>query len=54
MNKETALSIIKQVLDQAVKGGIFPNMDASFAAAEAFNVISKELLPQTQEAQKAE
>lgn len=43
MKTEQALAIIKQVLDAAVKGGIFPNMEASFQAAAAFNVIAEEL-----------
>jgi hypothetical protein len=40
MEHKQALEIIKQVLDAAVKGGVFPNMDASFTAANAFNIIA--------------
>jgi len=38
------LNVIKQVLDAASKGGIFENMDASFLAANSFNVISRAIL----------
>ena len=43
MNNEQALQIMKQVLDAAVKGSIFPNMDAAFTAAQAFNQITQAL-----------
>lgn len=41
-NKQ-ALAIMKQVLDAAVKGSVFPNMDAAFAAANAYNQLVKAL-----------
>jgi hypothetical protein len=44
MDKKQALNVIKQVLDAASKGGIFENMDASFLAANSFNVISRAIL----------
>jgi hypothetical protein len=44
MTNEQALQVIKQVLDAASKGGIFENMDASFLAANSFNVISRAIL----------
>jgi hypothetical protein len=44
MTNEQALKVIKQVLDAASKGGIFENMDASFLAANSFNVISRAIL----------
>ena len=44
MTNEQALNVIKQVLDAASKGGIFENMDASFLAANSFNVISRAIL----------
>jgi hypothetical protein len=44
MTNEQALQVIKQVLDTASKGGIFENMDASFLAANSFNVISRAIL----------
>ena len=40
MKNEQALQVIKEVLDAAIKGGIFPNMDASFTAAQAFNIVA--------------
>jgi hypothetical protein len=43
MTNEQALQIIKQVLDAATKGGLFPNMDATFTAANAFNQITQTL-----------
>ena len=39
MKNEQALQILKEVLDAATKSGVFPNMDASFTAANAYNVI---------------
>lgn len=44
MNNEKALSVLKQVLDAAAKGGLFENMDASFLAAQCFNHISSQLI----------
>ena len=44
MTNEQALNVLKQVLDAASKGGIFENMDASFLAANSFNVISRAIL----------
>jgi hypothetical protein len=44
MTNEQALQVLKQVLDAASKGGIFENMDASFLAANSFNVISRAIL----------
>jgi hypothetical protein len=44
MDTKQALSVIKQILDAAAKGGIFENMDASFLAAQSFNHISRLLI----------
>ena len=44
LTNEKALQILKQVMDAATKGGIFENMDATFLAANAFNVISRAVL----------
>lgn len=44
LTNEKALQIIKEIMDAATKGGLFPNMDATFLAANAFNVISSALL----------
>ena len=38
-----ALDILKQCLDMATKGGIFSNMDASFTAAQAYNIIASKI-----------
>ena len=40
LSTEKALQVLKQVMDMATKGGIFENMDATFLAANAFNVVS--------------
>jgi len=40
MKNEQALQVLKEVLDAATKSGVFPNMDASFTAANAFNIIA--------------
>ncbi len=44
LTNEKALQIIKEIMDAATKGGLFPNMDATFLAANAFNVISRAVL----------
>jgi hypothetical protein len=40
LTTEKALQILKQVMDAATKGGVFENMDATFLAANAFNIVS--------------
>ena len=48
MKNEQALQVLKEVLDAATKSGVFPNMHASFTAANAFNIIAnaiKEIKP---------
>ena len=44
MEKKQALEVLKQVLDAATKSGVFPNMDASFTAAQAYNIVANEIL----------
>jgi hypothetical protein len=44
LTTEKALQILKQVMDAATKGGVFENMDATFLAANAFNVVSQAAL----------
>ena len=44
MEKKQALEVLKQVLDAATKSGVFPNMDASFTAAQAYNIVATEIL----------
>ena len=41
MENQKALELIKQVIDNSVKGGIMPNVDTAVAVAEAFNTIVK-------------
>ena len=43
MEKQKALELIKQVIDQAIKGGLFQNVDTAVAVAEAFQTIVNEL-----------
>jgi len=45
MTEKQALEILKQVLDAATKSGVFPTIDASFAAATAYNLVSAKVLP---------
>jgi hypothetical protein len=44
MDTQKALDVLKQVLDAAVKASVFPNMDAAFTAANAYNYIAEILL----------
>jgi hypothetical protein len=44
LTTEKALQILKQVMDAATKGGVFENMDATFLAANAFNIVSQAAL----------
>lgn len=46
MDKQKALDLIKQVIDQSVKGGLFQNVDTAVAVAEAFQIIVKEIQKQ--------
>ena len=43
MEKQKALELIKQVIDQAIKGGLFQNVDTAVAVAEAFQTIVAEV-----------
>lgn len=45
MNNEKALELIKQVIDQAVKRGLFENVETTVAVAEAFKVVVTALTP---------
>jgi len=44
MTNEQALQIMKSIIDAAVKGSLFPNMDAAFQAAQAYNHIARNLI----------
>ena len=39
MNKDKALQIIKQTLDQAIKMGVAPNLETSAIIAQAFQFL---------------
>jgi hypothetical protein len=41
MNKEQALNIIKQTLDQAIKSGVIPNLETAQQILQAFSIIAK-------------
>jgi hypothetical protein len=41
MNKEQALNVIKQALDQAIKIGVCQSIDAAAVLYQAFDVINK-------------
>ena len=43
MDKQQALSIIKQALDQAVKSGVFANLQETQIIANAFTTIAQDI-----------
>jgi hypothetical protein len=43
MEKQKAIELIKQVIDQSVKGGLMSNVDTAVAVAQAFQTIVSEL-----------
>ena len=44
MNKDKALQIIKQTLDQAIKMGIAPNLETTAIISEAWQYLKKILV----------
>ena len=42
-NTKEALQVLKTVLDMATAKGVFTNVEASYTAATAFNIINKAL-----------
>jgi hypothetical protein len=44
MNNKQALELIKQLIDQSIKRGVFENAESVLAVSNAFNVIAKELI----------
>jgi hypothetical protein len=44
METKQALTIIKQILDAATKSSLFENLQAAITAADAYNVVAKEIL----------
>lgn len=43
MDKQKALELIKQVIDQAIKGGLMTNLETAIAVAQAFETIVKDI-----------
>ena len=43
MKKEEALQLIKQVIDQSIKAGLFGNIESTVQVSNAFNLITTEL-----------
>ena len=43
MDKQKALELIKQVIDQAIKGGLLTNLDTAIAVAQAYQVFVNEI-----------
>ena len=44
MNKDKALQIIKQALDQAIKMGVAPNLETTAIISEAWQYLKKILV----------
>ena len=42
MNKEQALQVIKQTLDEAIRKGVFPNLETAQQILQAFSIIAKD------------
>ena len=43
MNENQAFDVLKQIVDVAVKRGLFENIEATAAATEALKVISEKI-----------
>ena len=43
MKKEEALQIMKQVIDQSIKAGLFGNIESAIQVSNAFNLIATQL-----------
>ena len=43
MEKQQALTILKQVIDQAIQGGVFKNTESVVTAANALQIVAQEL-----------
>lgn len=41
MNKEQALNVVKQALDQAIKVGVCPTIDTAAILAQAYEILKK-------------
>jgi len=42
MDKQNALKLIKELINQSLKAGIFQNVETAVAVAQAFEILSKE------------
>jgi hypothetical protein len=42
MDKQKALELIKELINQSLKAGLFQNVETAVAVAQAYEVISKE------------
>jgi hypothetical protein len=41
MNKEQALNVVKQALDQAIKIGVCPTIDTAAVLAQAYEILKR-------------
>ena len=44
METKQALAILKQILDAATKSSLFENLQAAITAADAYNLLAREIL----------
>ena len=47
--KQQALSLIKKVIDESIKAGLFQNVESAVQVSNAFNFIASELIKETPE-----
>ena len=47
MEKEQALQILKQTIDQAIALGLFKNTESVITVSQALAVITEKLIPQS-------
>lgn len=44
MENQKALEILKALIDQAIKRGVFENAETVLSVSEAFNTIAKQII----------
>ena len=49
MENKQALEIIKQLLDQSIKRGVFENAESVIAVTEAYNTIAKQIIEKNEQ-----
>jgi hypothetical protein len=49
MENKQALELIKQLLDQSIKRGVFENAESVLAVTEAYNTIAKPIIEKANE-----